>query len=530
MTKILAVLGPLGSGKTTILKALMEANVLPPGRVLLVVNDVGQVNVDAKRLQNVGEIRAMTAGCIGCSDLSSFLAVMLEASEAGIEHLIVEPTGIADGREIKAAADEGGLSFFAVTLVDVQHFERNRALGVMETQLAVTDLIGFTWFEEKYGLQTSPMDLRLSAEVTFCGRFAPRKQIFMVPSRGYKQLNFLEQVVGHYGNQKRPLAPFTHTCQHGDGDHHSHNHGHHHHHDHGHNQHHHIHGQEDNHGVYAESGDLPNDYTRDGLVILLSGLGENLVRAKGVIEGSEFDFTQGTLRWGDSSVSNPYCTLISTAPINLFATPEIGGNKKALMRGYEISPEATAAALRWQLGEYPANLGPQGNIRVDCEADIVRQLCERPNVPVELRVIAIRQYCQWRLESLRILNADEEAWSTHSDFHYWQRRLGGVLAWHAVNCRNEIGPDFVSAILQERAVEHELQGLLSLQELSFLEEKAEERPDLVADVIRLGLKSEVTTREKVSEVIQHCLNLSTRNKEWRSKWQSVQQEFAVTIE
>jgi len=524
MTNILTVLGPLGSGKTTIVKALMEANVLPPGRVLLVVNDVGQVNVDAKRLQNVGEIRAMTAGCIGCSDLPSFLAVMREASEAGIEHLIVEPTGIADGREIKAAADEGGLPFFAVTLVDVQHFERNRALGVMETQLAVTDMIGLTWFEEKFGLQTSPTDPRLSEAVAFCGRFAPGKQMFMVPSGGHEQLKFLDQAVELYGNQKRPRVPFgTHTCQHGDGHHHSHNHGHHHHH-------HHIHGLKENHGVYAESGDLPTDYTRDGLVILLSGLGENLVRAKGVVEGSEFDFTQGTLRWGDSSVSASYCTLISTAPINLFATPEIGGNKKALMRGYEISPEATAAALRWQLGEYPANRGPQGNIRVDCEADIVRQLCERPGVSEKLRGMAIRQYCQWRLESLQMLNAEKESWSSHVDFHYWQRRLGGVLAWHAVNCRKEIGPDFVSAILQERAVEHELQGLLSLQELSFLEEKAEERPDLVADVIRLGLESEVTTFEKVSAVIHHCLNLSERNQEWFIKWQSVQQEFAVTIE
>ena len=167
---------------------------------------------------------------------------------------------------------------------------------------------------------------------------------------------------------------------------------------------------------------------------------------------------------------------------------------------------------------------------MDCEADIVRQLCERPGVSEKLRGMAIRQYCQWRLESLQMLNAEKESWSSHVDFHYWQRRLGGVLAWHAVNCRKEIGPDFVSAILQERAVEHELQGLLSLQELSFLEEKAEERPDLVADVIRLGLESEVTTFEKVSAVIHHCLNLSERNQEWFIKWQSVQQEFAVTIE
>jgi G3E family GTPase len=61
-------------------------------------------------------------------------------------------------------------------------------------------------------------------------------------------------------------------------------------------------------------------------------------------------------------------------------------------------------------------------------------------------------------------------------------------------------------------------------------DKAEERPDLVADVIRLGLKSEVITCEKVSEVIQHCLNLSARNKEWRSKWETVQREFVIMIE
>ena len=506
-TKMLVILGPLGSGKTTLLQALMADENRPSGRTLLVVNDVGQVNVDARRLSSVGELRALTAGCIGCSDLASFLSVMEDAKNNGIENLIVEPTGIADGREIRDAAAQASLLMTVISLVDVEHFERNRALGVMETQLRVADMVGLTWFEEHLGRSVDPSDSRLSDIVEFCGRYAPGKPVHTVPSSGHLLERFLRQVSSAYGKNEEVHASCG--CA-GCGHHHSHHGHHHHHHD---------------HGVYAESGELPIEFDQVALTAMIASVGYTMVRAKGVVGGYEFDFTQGSLRWGEESSEPSHGTFITTSPLNWLKPTEIGSGKKQLMRGYQVPLEATMSAIQWQLGEYPNNLSPDGVLRVDCEADIIRQLCERSGVPAKDREVVLQLYVSWRLSSLRLLNEGRTEWLNHPDFAYWQRRLGGVLGWHAVHCAEEIGRGLRDQILAEEAPFHALSGLLSLTELSFLEEKAEERPELVADVIRFGMEYKVLSTDLVRRVLSHCLRLAESDADWHQRWQKVHDEF-----
>ena len=127
--KTLAVLGPLGSGKTTLVNKILA--LFSHLRILVVVNDVGTENIDASRIRNAGDVKALTAGCIGCSDLPAFQGVIREAQAVAnnIDVLLIEPTGIADGNEIRDAVVGVGEIFHAITLVDVKHFGRNRALG-----------------------------------------------------------------------------------------------------------------------------------------------------------------------------------------------------------------------------------------------------------------------------------------------------------------------------------------------------------------------------------------------------------------
>lgn len=505
--QILAILGPLGSGKTTILRELMS-NHRPDGKVLLVINDVGQVNIDAIRLEGLGDIEPMTAGCIGCSDLGAFLDVMKRARTADIDHIIVEPTGIADGREIRDAASQAGISMSAVTLVDVQHFDRNRALGVMETQLSVASHIGLTWCDGFLLHPNGAAQPALEPVVMFCGQHAAGKTITLVNSA--EPGVFVSSVMERYKAGKLQDNPFQgYSCVSCGHDNHNHSHGH------GHHDHH-------NHGVYAESGDLPVSFTRETLVGLMADLGETLVRAKGVVEGQTFDFTQGSLRWGTRSSSAPFATFISTTPLGIIEQHvEVQGNKKALMRGYQVPLEATIAALEWQLGEYPRNRAQRREIRVDCEADIVRQLCERKGVPSDLRAKAIQQYVVWRLKSLHILNTERSLWSGHSDFAYWQRRLGAVLCWHAENVSNVLTDTQIVEIVQMHAPQHALEGLLGLAELSFDEERAEERPELIADCISFAEKQAVLDRNLARKALQHCLTLSQGNYEWNERWRMI---------
>jgi G3E family GTPase len=503
--QMLAILGPLGSGKTTILRELMS-NHRPFGKVLLVINDVGQVNIDAVRLEGLGDIEPMTAGCIGCSDLGAFLEVTERAKAAGIDHVIVEPTGIADGREIRDAALQADITMSAFTLVDVQHFDRNRALGVMETQLSVASHIGLTWSDDFLQHPFGVAQPELEPVVTFCGQHAAGKTITIVNSA--EPGEFVSSVMERYSAGKlqgNSLQKF-HCITCGHDHHHVHSHGH-------------KHYDHHNHGVYAESGNLPGNFTRQALVGLMADLGETLVRAKGVVEAHAFDFTQGSLRWGMMSPVEPYATFISTAPLGIIKQHvEVQGNKKALMRGYQVPLEATIAALEWQLAEYPSNRAPSGEIRVDCEADIVRQLCEREGVPIPLRAKAIQKYVGWRLESLRILNDELSVWAEHSDFAYWQRRLGAVLCWHAENVSNVLADTQIVEMVKMQAPRHALEGLLGLAELSFDEERAEERPELIADCLGFAEKQAVLDRNLARKALQHCLKLSQDNHEWNERW------------
>jgi hypothetical protein len=274
--------------------------------------------------------------------------------------------------------------------------------------------------------------------------------------------------------------------------------------------------------VYAESGELSDAFTLTDLVGFMGECGQTLIRAKGVIQGRSFDFTQGSLRWGASSSLSSHATFISTEPLRIIAQDtRVEGSKKTLMRGYQVPVEATEAALKWQLAEYPNNRTVSGEIRVDCEADIVRQLCEREGVSLLLRAQAIQQYVAWRLKSLRALNAETSVWSNHQDYAYWQRRLGAVLCWHAVNVPDQLTKEQLSEINDTAAARHAFEGLLGLTELSFDEERAEERPELILDCINLAHRHGSVDFDLIGSSVMHCLTLSRPNGDWHNRWSRV---------
>lgn len=87
--------GFLGSGKTTRLNALLRD---PRGRrVAVVLNELGEVGVDAARLEGAEEFVELDSGCICCAlnpDLDATLRRL--RARGGFDHLVIETTGIAD--------------------------------------------------------------------------------------------------------------------------------------------------------------------------------------------------------------------------------------------------------------------------------------------------------------------------------------------------------------------------------------------------------------------------------------------------
>ena len=64
--KVILVLGALGSGKTHFINSLLPYT---PIDTKLIVNDVGSINVDAKRLKNPN-ITRLSEWCVCCEDIS----------------------------------------------------------------------------------------------------------------------------------------------------------------------------------------------------------------------------------------------------------------------------------------------------------------------------------------------------------------------------------------------------------------------------------------------------------------------------
>jgi G3E family GTPase len=94
--------GNLGAGKTTVLNHLLTAQ--DDADIAVLVNDMGEVNVDAERVaehsdisEDDEELVELSNGCICCElrgDLLDALAKLAQARE--FDHLVIESTGVAE--------------------------------------------------------------------------------------------------------------------------------------------------------------------------------------------------------------------------------------------------------------------------------------------------------------------------------------------------------------------------------------------------------------------------------------------------
>ena len=106
--KIVLLTGYLGAGKTTLLNHILSNR--QGIRAAVIVNDIGEVNVDADLIANSGavtqsdDIIPLTNGCICCT-LSSDLTDQLEnlAKSGDFDYIIIEASGICDPAPIAYA-------------------------------------------------------------------------------------------------------------------------------------------------------------------------------------------------------------------------------------------------------------------------------------------------------------------------------------------------------------------------------------------------------------------------------------------
>ena len=123
--KIVLITGYLGAGKTTLLNKILANN--EGIRAAVIVNDIGEVNVDADLIKQGGltqtdELIPMTNGCICCTLRDDLLKEVSRLAHDGrFDYLLIESTGISEPLPVAATfdfRDEDGVSLGDVAKLD----------------------------------------------------------------------------------------------------------------------------------------------------------------------------------------------------------------------------------------------------------------------------------------------------------------------------------------------------------------------------------------------------------------------------
>lgn len=148
MIPIVVLSGFLGSGKTTLLQhalAYYKGQGLKPA---ILMNELGDVNLDGSVVNDQAPMKEMLSGCICCTirgDLG--VELMNLAEEYKPDVIIVECTGVANPMEIVDAVTDASIYSTmilqsVITVVDARQFldfasghERNKSYRLMQDQL-----------------------------------------------------------------------------------------------------------------------------------------------------------------------------------------------------------------------------------------------------------------------------------------------------------------------------------------------------------------------------------------------------------
>jgi G3E family GTPase len=148
-TKVFIITGFLGSGKTTLVKRILNGS-SDLSKTIVLVNEFGKVGIDGALIKNTAtaDIVELTSGCICCSLKIDLIETLERLSrQYAPERLVIEATGVADPLAISDALNYKTLqSHFQlekiITVVDGDFWEARDAFGtVFKSQIRYADLL-----------------------------------------------------------------------------------------------------------------------------------------------------------------------------------------------------------------------------------------------------------------------------------------------------------------------------------------------------------------------------------------------------
>lgn len=357
MTKVDVVSGFLGAGKTTLISKLVK-EVFPGQKIVLVENEFGEIGIDGGFLKESGiEIREINSGCICCTlkgDFEESLKQVVETYHP--ERIIIEPSGVGKLSDIlRAIQSVDGLELSSYsTVVDGNRcriYHKNfkeffddqiataacvilsRTQDVSEEKLA-EDAAIIRELNPEARIITTPWD-DLSGQAIFDAMTGSSNGFPELPEDEDEDEDEHDHEHHHHDHDEHDHEheehehhhhhdhdeDHEHHHDHDEHDHEHEEHEHHHHHDHEdvnaglsegnriyvgedeheHHHHHHHHHGHDADEVFDSIGiETINKYTEEDIRKALSGLGENIIRAKGIVPDHEgnwlfFDYVPGDI-------------------------------------------------------------------------------------------------------------------------------------------------------------------------------------------------------------------------------------------
>lgn len=331
MTKVDIISGFLGAGKTTLIQKLIK-EVFAGQKVVLVENEFGEIGIDGGFLKEAGiVVNEINGGCVCCTlqgDFQEALKKVMETYEP--DHIIIEPSGV------------GKLSDILSIVRSVEGLECNSYSAVVDAKRCRIYHKNFKeFFDDQIATATCVILSRtqecahdlLHQDVDIIHELNHEAHIITTPweqltgqaiydamthaTDGFPEEEECECCCGHHQHDDEECCCGHHhhdedeecCCGHHHHDNHEaveaanaglkegnrvhigaeeHEHHHHHHHHHGH----------DADEVFDSIGiETINTYTEEEIQEALSHLGENIIRAKGIVPSADgwlfFDYVPG---------------------------------------------------------------------------------------------------------------------------------------------------------------------------------------------------------------------------------------------